>query len=203
MTGYDTSGWIRLFAPASGAAAGLAGLIFVSLSVNIRAVLEFEKKHQRNLLTRRAIESLVGLLSLLVICIVALTPHIYTWVLAAFVLLTAVVSAVSPAIALYAYSREEWRMLVVLGRLVLACPFTLCLLLCGITLAIGHGGGLYWLPVAYVVGVVMASVNAWVLLVEVQRGIPQRKAPARKGAGTAIRADVKRSRRRAAANRGR
>lgn len=76
MTGYDISPWTPLFAAAGGAAAGLAGLIFVGLSLNISAVLEFERKHNRYLLTRRAIESLVGLLSLLVICVVGLTPRL-------------------------------------------------------------------------------------------------------------------------------
>jgi hypothetical protein len=201
VTGYDTSGWIRLFAPASGAAGGLAGLIFVGLSVNMRAVLEFEKKHKRNLLTRRAIESLVGLLSLLLICVVALTPHIYIWVLAAFILLTAAISAVSPVLALFAYRREEWRRLVVLQRLALAFPFTACLLLCGTTLAIGRGGGLFWLPAAYVIAVAMASVNAWVLLVQVQRGIPQRATPDKKIARAAIRSRAGRKHRQGGGNR--
>jgi hypothetical protein len=32
----------------------------------------------------------------------------------------------------------------------------------------GHGG-LFWLPVAFIVAVFVAAVNAWVLLVEVLR----------------------------------
>jgi len=39
----------------------------------------------------------------------------------------------------------------------------------GITLAAGHGGGLFWLPAAFVLAVFVAAVNAWVLLVEVLR----------------------------------
>ena len=42
-------------------------------------------------------------------------------------------------------------------------------LLSGVTLATGHGGGLYWLPVAFVLAIVIAAINAWVLLVEVLR----------------------------------
>jgi hypothetical protein len=38
-----------------------------------------------------------------------------------------------------------------------------------VTLAADHGGGLYWLPVAFVLAIFIASINAWVLLVEVLR----------------------------------
>ena len=43
------------------------------------------------------------------------------------------------------------------------------LLLSGVTLATGHGGGLYWLPAAFVLAIAIAAINAWVLLVEVLR----------------------------------
>ncbi|MFZ0191373.1 MAG: hypothetical protein WAL72_31020 [Streptosporangiaceae bacterium] len=36
-------------------------------------------------------------------------------------------------------------------------------------LAAGHGGGLFWLPAAFVIAIVVASANSWVLLVEVLR----------------------------------
>ena len=54
-------------------------------------------------------------------------------------------------------------------RLVTAAGLTVTLLLSGVTLATGHGGGLYWLPVAFVLAIVIAAINAWVLLVEVLR----------------------------------
>ena len=52
---------------------------------------------------------------------------------------------------------------------VIAAGLTVTLLLSGATLATGHGGGLYWLPVAFVLAIAIAAVNAWVLLVEVLR----------------------------------
>lgn len=103
------------------------------------------------------------------ICIVALTPHILKGVLAAFILLTAVASAISPVRAPQAASREERRSPTMLQRIVFAFALALCLLVCGITLAAGHGGGLFWLPAAFVIAIVVASVNSWVLLVEVLR----------------------------------
>ena len=167
MTGYDTAGWGDLLACAGGAAAALAGLIFVGLSVNMSTLLDFDQKRGQNFLTGRALEALVALINVLVICIVALTPHILKGVLAAFILLTAVASAISPVRALQAASREERRSPTMLQRIVLA--LALCLLVCGITLAAGYGGGLFWLPAAFVIAIVVASVNSWVLLVEVLR----------------------------------
>jgi hypothetical protein len=53
--------------------------------------------------------------------------------------------------------------------LVTASALTTSLLVAGITLAARHGGGLFWLPVAFVLSVFVAAVNAWILLVEVLR----------------------------------
>jgi hypothetical protein len=37
------------------------------------------------------------------------------------------------------------------------------------THAAGHGGGLDWLPAAFVLAILVAAINAWVLLVEILR----------------------------------
>ena len=50
-----------------------------------------------------------------------------------------------------------------------ALTLTASLVAAGVTLAAGHGGGLFWLPVAFVLAIFVAAVNAWVLLVEVLR----------------------------------
>ena len=89
MTGYDPVGWGDLFACAGGAAAALAGLIFVGLSVNMSRLLELDKSRGQNFLTGRALEAFVAMLNVLVTCIVALTPHILKGVLAAFIVLMA------------------------------------------------------------------------------------------------------------------
>jgi hypothetical protein len=54
-------------------------------------------------------------------------------------------------------------------RLVTAIALTLALLASGVTLAADSGGGLLWLPAAFVVAIAVAAINAWVLLVEVMR----------------------------------
>lgn len=154
---------------AGGATAALSGLIFVGLSVNIRTVLDLDKREGQNFLTGRALEALAALLIVLVISIVALTPAIDRGVLAAFILVAAVGSAISPSRALRASLGQGALAGATLARLCTATALTLALLAAGVTLAAGHGGGLYWLPAAFVLAITVAAVNAWVLLVEVLR----------------------------------
>lgn len=169
MSGYATAGWSDLFVCAGGATAALSGLIFVGLSVNIRAVLVLDKRDGRNFLTGRAMEALAALLIVLVISIVGLTPNIGRGALAAFILFTAVGSAISPVrVAQVSRGRGPVGGTLLL-RLITAGALTLSLLVGGVTLAAGHGGGLDWLPVAFVLAITVAAVNAWVLLVEVLR----------------------------------
>jgi modulator of FtsH protease len=169
VTGYSTEGWGDLFLAAAGATAALSGLIFVGLSVNIRTVLDIDKQVRSNFLTGRAIEALVALLSVLVISLVALTPTIARGVLAAFILLTAATSAISPVRAVLASRSQRQLTVATAWRLVTATSLTLTLLAAGATLAAGHGGGLDWLPASFVLAVAVAAINAWILLVEILR----------------------------------
>ena len=54
-------------------------------------------------------------------------------------------------------------------RLITGAGLTVTVLLAGVTLATGHGGGLYWLPAAFVLAVVIAAVSGWALLAEILR----------------------------------
>jgi len=169
MTGYATDSWGDLFLCAGGATAALSGLIFVGLSVNIRTVLDIDKREGGNFLIGRALEAFAALLVVLAISIIALTPGIDRGILAALILITAIGSATSPTMAMRASRGRGAPSTVMLLRLIVAATFTLSLLVAGITLAVGHGGGLYWLPAAFVLAITVAAVNAWVLLVEVLR----------------------------------
>ena len=40
----------------------------------------------------------------------------------------------------------------------------------GVSLAVGEGGGLYWVPAGILFAFVSASINGWVLLVEIKVG---------------------------------
>ncbi len=169
ITGYSTEGWGDFFAAATGAAAALSGLIFVGLSVNLRAILDADKDSGQNFLTGRALEALVAQLSVLAVSLVALTPGIHRGVLAAFVLVVAAESAISPARVLMVSRRQSSISLTTVVRLATAAALTLSFLAAGVTLAAGTGGGLYWLPASFVLAIFVAAVNSWVLLVEVLR----------------------------------
>ncbi len=169
VTAYSPGSWSELFLAAAGATAALSGLIFVGLSVNIRTVLETEKREGGNFLSSRGLEALAALLIVLVISLIGLVPGIPRGVLAAFILLTAVGSVTSPVRALVASRRQAALHVTTVVRLIAAAGLTVTLLLAGVTLATGHGGGLYWLPAAFVLAIAIAAINAWVLLVEVLR----------------------------------
>jgi hypothetical protein len=169
VTGYSSAGWNELFILAGGATAALSGLIFVGLSVNIKTVLEIEKSEGTSLLTGRGLEALVALLNVLVICIVGATPNINRAVLASFILLVAAESAISPVRALGSTRGRSEISKATLQRLLTATALTLIYVLAGVTLAAGHGGGVLWLPGAFVLSVFIAAVNAWILLIEVIR----------------------------------
>lgn len=166
---YTAAGWGALFLAAAGATAALSGLIFVALSVNIRAVLAAGQREGQNFLTGRALEALAALLIVLVVSLVGLVPGIPRGALAAFILVAGVGSAASPVRALAARRNGTGLGAPLLLRLITGAGLTITLLLAGVTLATGHGGGLYWLPAAFVLAIVIAAVNAWVLLVQVLR----------------------------------
>ena len=61
-------GWDNFFVAEAGAAAALAGLVFVAVSINLTRILEYPH------LPARAAETLIALLSVLVVTTFALVP---------------------------------------------------------------------------------------------------------------------------------
>ena len=166
---YIAQVWNALFLAAAVATAALSGLIFVGLCVNIRTVLAAGQREGQNFLTGRAFEALAALLIVLVVSLIGLVPAIPRGALAAFILVAGLASATLPVRALAASRSRTGLDAPLLLRLITAAGLAVTLLLAGVTLATGHGGGLYWLPAAFVLAIVIAAVNAWVLLVEVLR----------------------------------
>lgn len=169
MPGYQPDAWHEFFIGSAGGVAALSGLIFVAVSVNLREILTAEKAEGGRFLTGRAIEALVALLLALGICIVGLTPEIELWVVGGFVLFAAAGSAVSPVRMLATERAANSHQRGGPARLVMAIVFFLVLLISGVSIIARAGGGLYWLPAAFIVAIAVAAINAWVLLVEVLR----------------------------------
>ena len=166
---YDPETWHDLFIAAAGAAAALSGLIFVAVSINLGEIFAEEKKVGSSYLTGRALESLVALLIVLGISLVGLDPSISRAVFAAVLLFCAASSAVSPFRATSTYRTSHIKPTAYNLRLSLSLLLVATYAVSGATLLAAGGGGLHWLPFAFILAISIAASNAWILLVEVLR----------------------------------
>jgi hypothetical protein len=141
----------------------------VAVSINLRAILDEENKTGSPYLTGRALESLAALLIVLGISLVGLDPSIGRLAFALFLILCAMGSAVSPVLATRAYRSSHVKPVAFSLRLFLAGLLTTVYAVAAATLLAEAGGGLGWLPFAFLLAVSIAASNAWILLVEVLR----------------------------------
>jgi len=78
-------------------------------------------------------------------------------------------SAVSPVRSTSAHRRSHVKPVAYNLRLFLSLLLVASYAVCGATLLAQGGGGLQWLPFAFILAVTIAATNAWILLVEVLR----------------------------------
>ena len=148
----------------AGAAAALAGLVFVAVSINLRPILSLRG------LPERALQTVLMLLIVVLVSIVVLVPgqdHV-----ALGVELSLVASCYTAGLALTSRSslpRRDQPRAWLIGRVVVLSLGAVPFLVGAISMIAESGGGLYWIVVG-VVGAIAGGVsNAWVLLVEIQR----------------------------------
>jgi hypothetical protein len=162
---YSTTEWEGLFLAEAGASAALAGLLFVAISINLARILQGAG------LPGRAGEAIVLLVAVLVTSSLGLVPGqspgvLGVELLAAGLLAWTVLSAVHVrAVRGGAGPSPGARA----GRIVLAQAAVLPLPVAGVSLLLGAGGGLYWLVPGVLLCLVVAVLNAWVLLIEILR----------------------------------
>jgi hypothetical protein len=159
--------WTDFFLAAAGASAALAGLVFVSLSVNIDRILKFSNLPSRSALTIGA------LMLILVTSMAALVPRQRPETLGMEILIFAAVQwllevwAVRKALIARTElhrPRFEWMIGAVAGQ-VETLPF----IVGGIQLHVGHEAGFYWVARGTIAAFILSVLNAWVLLVEILR----------------------------------
>ncbi len=163
MTAYDPELWHELFVMTGGAAAALAGLIFVAVSLNDEAILQIPALPA---LAARTLSILVGIV---VLCVAGLVPGQDALVYGIEVLVIGVILA---AVVLGTTLRNlgssdqvRWRASLV-GFAGLA---SLPAVVAGVSLVVGAGGGLFWLALEFVAGIVVAAYYGWILLIEIRR----------------------------------
>jgi hypothetical protein len=162
-TAYSAGEWTNLFVASAGASAALTGLLFVAVSLNIKDILANEA------LPGRALQTLLLLLSAVVVSLVGLLPGQSATALGVELLVFALGFG-GWALALAARAMEATREYVhPLFHFGLLAPGTVPPVVGAVSLIARSGGGLYWTAAGIVGALLGASVNAWVLLVEIRR----------------------------------
>jgi modulator of FtsH protease len=164
LHGYETTGWENFFVAEAGASAALAGLLVVAMSINLNRILSFPQ------LPGRAAEGLLVLVGVLLSSTLGLVPGQPRVVLGGELLLAGLFIWLFPMVnqlraAHLPNAPRYWMVTRVLAHQMGSVP----LVAAGVTLMLGEGGGLYWLAAGAVLSFCAGIINAWVLLVEIQR----------------------------------
>ena len=162
---YNLAQWLSFFSAEVGASAALTGLLFVSISINLPKIVSNPQLASRS---AKALATLAGVLLASTLCLVpGLSKASAGWGLAILGAVTWLLISVwqMKASRRNPYAGFGHKLL----HWILAEASSLPLLICGISLLLQRGGGLYWLVLAIAVSFVAALLDAWVLLIEIQR----------------------------------
>ena len=162
--------WHDFFLAAAGAAAVLAGLVFVGLSINLGLIMS----NPAYGLPGRALEALVLLMAVLIVTILLLVPAQGTVFAGVEVLIVGVADWIA-IVAVHLLHLRHWQSLEsnlrwnFVGRVVLGQAATLPFVAAGVAVLNWGVGGLYWLVVGVILSFLVATAEGWVLLVEIHR----------------------------------
>ncbi len=158
-------GWSDFLAAAAGSSGALSGLVFVALSINLTRILQTPG------LPARSAETLILLSAALIAALVNLIPAQSAQALG---LELGVVGLVAWGIPLSfqiiagrgGYYQQRWQLL---QRASLHQLATIPLLVASVCVLSSMDAALHWLALGIVLSLVVALVNAWILLVEIVR----------------------------------
>jgi hypothetical protein len=170
VTAYEPAAWETFAAANAGAAAALAGLLFVGVSISIDAIVQSRR------LAGRALEAFVLLTSALLLSVVVLVPDMSATALGVSVLVVGLLAwLVVTGIHVRSLPRfgGESDVQAPKGstemRIALGQAATIPAVVAGVSLLAEAGGGLYWLAPVMALSYLAALTNAWVLLIEIRR----------------------------------
>src|SRR5450631_4479083 len=161
MTAYSAAGWTDFAATAATAAATLAGLLFIAVSINLQRILQYPN------LPGRAGETLIFFAFPLIFTLLMIVPGQPRPVLAGeLVAAGLLIGTATLLIDLKSgQSSEESTVSRLATRIVPILVSFGGVTVAGVTLLARGGGGLYWLVPAVLVAIVAGLANTWVLLV--------------------------------------
>ena len=161
--------WHDFFLATAGAAAVLAGLVFIGVSINLDMIMSSPTG-----LTGRALEALVLFFAVLIVTCLLLVPG-QGMVVAGVEVLAIGVADWAAIVTIQLLHLRQWDSLDTtlrghfVGRVVIAQLATLPFVMAGVGLLNWGVGGLYWLVAGVIFSFFAAVVGAWVLLVEIKR----------------------------------
>jgi hypothetical protein len=162
---YNAGAWSGFGESVATAAAALAGLLFIAVSINLRQILDMEG------VPSRAAQTLILFGTPLVTAILVVVPSQSRLPLGLELLATGlVIGTAQTYLDLKTVRNEaETTQRRLIGRVFPALISCGCLVIAGATLIGQAGGGLYWLVPSVIAAIVFGLSNVWVLLVEILR----------------------------------
>ncbi|GAB3389772.1 hypothetical protein GCM10027568_12460 [Humibacter soli] len=161
-----TEGWSDFYVAVAGASAALAGLIIVAMSVTIKQIIASRT------LPSRAGATISSMVLILVLVILGLMPH-QTDVALGIEFVAASILALFPPLLMsqrvLTDTTYNVSMMSRLSRVVLGVVPVALALVGGILVIAGLEAGLFLVAAAIALIFAISMLNAWVLLVEVQR----------------------------------
>jgi hypothetical protein len=155
--------WGNFFVAEAGASAGLAGLLFVAVSINLSRILAFPQ------LPGRAAEALISILSVLVVASCGLIPGqglraFGVEAVASGLVVLMAETGIQLGARKHRHVQDRPLMRTVTAQLP-AVPFVVG----GAILLHGEPSGVYWFAAGSMASLAGGVFSAWVLLVEIQR----------------------------------
>lgn len=159
-------GWTDFFVAEVGAAAALAGLLVVAMSINIKEIMALPT------LPPRAAQTLIIIAAALVLASLGLFPRQSLTAFGWEAVVTGIVVALTGALEVRnLFARREkadplfWSLYPLLLVIITALPA----LVGGLLLVNGDETGLYWIASGIIIAFITTLQGGWVLLVEILR----------------------------------